>query len=209
MSEETHKEARPVLRRHHLAHIRELVVDPGLFAARFRESCAMMNCTASCCTFGVYVDLAEREKILAHADQIIAHMDPHQVKDTAEWFEQRTYTDADFPSGRTVGTRAMPYGCVFLNGAGKCILQVTEQGEGLGQYFLKPFYCVAYPISIEGGMLTIENETYLNHPGCCRPTAGGSRTVFDVCAEELQFVLGPEGVEELRDSAGSLSTGTA
>ncbi len=207
MSEESHTETRPVLRRHHLAHVRELTVDPGLFAARFQAGCTMAHCTAACCTYGVYVDLAEREKILAHADRIIAHMDPHQVKNPGEWFEQRTYIDVDFPSGRTVGTQAMPYGCVFLNGAGKCILQITEEAEGLGQYFLKPFYCVAYPISIEGGKLTIEVESYLNHPGCCRPVEGGSLTIFDVCGHELRFVLGLEGEKELRQLARHEPTG--
>ncbi len=162
----------------------------------------MSNCNASCCRYGVYADPAERERILAYADLIIAHMDPHQARNPNEWFEQEVWDDPDFPSGKTIGTRAMPYGCVFLNNCGKCTLQTTEDAEGLGRFFLKPFYCVAYPITIEDGVLTVEDEEFLNRPECCRITPGGSLTVFDVCAGELRFVLGPEGDEELRAMAG-------
>jgi hypothetical protein len=33
---------------------------------------------------------------------------------------------------------------------------------------------------------------------CCTPDPGGQRTVFDLCARELDHVLGADGIGELR-----------
>jgi Fe-S-cluster containining protein len=187
-----------VMRNHRVFHIPELRLADNLFHAKFPASCSVANCTAACCKFGVYADLAEREKVLANADLIRKHMDDRQEHDQQLWFEDKIYDDTDFPSGKAVGTRAMWYGCVFLDAKGKCALQKTSVEEGMGRYSLKPFYCVAYPITINHGVLMLDEENFLNNAGCCRPDAGGERKLLDVCAEELSFVLGDAGFEELQ-----------
>jgi len=62
-------------------------------------------------------------------------------------------------------------------------------GEGA---VLKPFFCRAFPISLENGTLTYDNQ-FDTETQCCAPVAEGHLTVFDVCAEELEHVLGAEG----------------
>ncbi|HMD13803.1 MAG TPA: hypothetical protein VKI62_04195, partial [Bacteroidota bacterium] len=104
----------------------------------------------------------------------------------------------DFPSGRAVGTQARPYGCVFLNSSGKCSLQIAAVAEGMDRFALKPFYCVAYPVVIEHGVLTLDNEQGIDRTECCTAVTVHDRSIFDVCGEELEFVLGKDGAEELQ-----------
>jgi hypothetical protein len=80
------------------------------------------------------------------------------------------------------------------------VLQVAEGALGDGST-LKPFYCRAFPICIDRGVLSYDDQVGLEPP-CCGPVAGGSLAIFDVCAVELDLVLGPEGAAELRVLAG-------
>jgi hypothetical protein len=189
----------PIIRNHRVSHIPELRLAENLFHSSFLPGCSMLNCTGTCCKFGVYVDLSERDTILANADRIRSYMDDRQERDERHWFEEKIYDDADFPSGQAAGTRAMWYGCVFLDTQGKCTLQKTSIGEGMNQHSLKPFYCVSYPVTINHGVLMLAEEDFLNNPACCRPVAAGERTLLDVCSEELLFVLGSAGLGELKD----------
>lgn len=187
-----------MLRNHHLYYIPELSVDSKLLEARFTGSCSMSNCRGDCCRYGVWVDLKERDLILSHSAMIIRHMEPHQEKNPEQWFEQRDIADPDFPSGRAIGTQERPTGCVFLDSNGRCVLQKAASAEGLYKFYLKPFFCVAYPITIEGHTLTLDDEEFPENFHCCSARPGGSKTVLDICEEELQFTLGSEGLEEIR-----------
>lgn len=187
-----------ILTKHTLAHIPDLKVGQNLLSLRFTSGCSVANCNGVCCKLGVFVDIKEREKILNHAELIHRYMEPHQEHNPLEWFDQKEFNDSDFPSGQAVGTKAKEYGCVFLDSAGRCTLQKVCIGEGLPPYFLKPFYCVAFPITIDGGVLMIDDVELENRPPCCIISLNGTLNVFDVCSTELEFVLGKEGVEELK-----------
>jgi len=194
--------AQPVLRNHHLGHIPELRVQERLVTAKFSPGCSMMNCDATCCTYGVYADIQERDNIMAHVSMIQQYMEPHQVKDPSLWFEDHEVVDEDFPSGRAIGTREMDYGCVFLDSGGRCTLQKAATAEGMHPFSLKPFYCVAYPIAIEHGELMLDEPDFADRPRCCRPTSGGTQDIVDVCGDELKHVLGAAGMEELLPMIG-------
>lgn len=187
-----------VLRKHHLKHIPELTVEKGFLEKNFADGCSMQRCNARCCREGVWLDPIERRKILDHAEMIQRHMEPHQDKDPERWFDNSYQKDEDFPSGQSLGTQTRPYGCIFLDSVGRCTLQKAAMAEGLPKFFLKPFFCVAYPLAIENGMLVYDDPDFVNRPECCSVIKGGEQTVFDVCLEELEFVLGKEGVEELK-----------
>lgn len=187
------------VRKHHLKHLGPLRVDPELLEVRFRSSCSMYNCRAECCGGGASIDLGERDRIVAHADLVRSLMDPDQERDTALWFED-FIDDSDYVSGYAVTTRMHNDRCVFLNGKGLCVLQIAESQMGEGAV-LKPFFCRAFPISLENGTLTYDNQ-FDTETQCCAPVAEGHLTVFDVCAEELEHVLGAEGAAELRALAG-------
>ena len=181
-----------VLHRHRLAHLADLHVDPSLLTARFASDCSMMRCTGRCCAHGVYIELTERQAILDNAAAIQAHMDASQTKDPALWFDAEPIEDGDFASGRAVGTAEVNGGCVFLNGAGRCVLQKASTVQ-TGN--LKPFFCVAFPVTIDKGTLCLDDPRAVD---CCTPNPDGPLTVFDVCAYELDHVLGAEGVGGLK-----------
>jgi uncharacterized protein DUF3109 len=190
-----------VLQQHHLKHISELVVDETILAARFTNGCATSQCKAACCITGVCVDLVERDTILAHAARIQENMGPEQNRDSHSWFESDEVEDLDFPSGRTVPTRLHNGSCVFLNGAGRCVLQMTNSTGG---GHLKPFFCLAFPFTLMDGVLVLDEEA--KHPQCCGAVPGEGRTIFDVCQRELEFVLGREGYAELKKIAENRSS---
>ncbi|HEX9668628.1 MAG TPA: DUF3109 family protein [Thermoanaerobaculia bacterium] len=183
-----------------LAHLPELRIDPRLLAARFPAGCETGRCAGACCRTGVWLDPADRDRVLAHADLVRQAMDPGQPRDPRHWFACREKADPDFPSGRAVHTRVRDGRCVFLNGAGRCVLQKASQAAGNGLQ-LKPFFCTAFPVTLDHGVLTLDDDDFrAGHP-CCEAAAEGPLTVFETCAMELRHVLGAAGVERLRQIA--------
>ena len=151
---------------------------------------------------GVGVDVAERDRILAHADLVRRAMDPGQDQDRRAAGSRRPRSsDPDFPSGRCVGTRVRENACVFLDAARRCVLQTATIAAARPGFELKPFFCSAFPVTVADGTLWID-ELCLEAPErCCRPTPGGPLSVLDVCEIELRHVLGNAGLEELRLAA--------
>lgn len=190
-----------VLRNHGLKHIPGLKVEQGFLGKNFIKGCSMQQCNAACCRHGVMLDPKDRDKILEHAPLIQKYMEPHQPKDTAQWFEELDEQDADFPSGRALGTQERSTGCVFLDSAGLCVLQKTAMAEGMPKFSLKPFFCVAYPITLEDGVLVTDDADFTNRQECCSTVRNGEQTVFDVCEEELEYMLGKSGLDELKQHA--------
>ena len=188
-----------LLHNHKLKHIPALKVDPIVFEAKFIHGCSMQNCNASCCQGGVMLDVEERDNILRHADLVRRHMEPTQEQDPAKWFDHDEQVDSDYPSGTGVGTEATDRGCVFLKRDGRCVLQTAAEEERMPKHALKPFFCFAFPVTIDAGVLTIDDPEFTNRPECCSMMLGGSSSVLEVCAEEFEFVLGAEGMKTLRE----------
>jgi hypothetical protein len=193
-------ERRVVLRRHQLSHLPRLEVHATIFETRYAPGSSPSHCTGTCCVSGVKVDVAHRDQILAHADLVRSAMDPGQEHDPRRWFEEHETPDPDFPSGRCVGTEVRNGGCVFLDAAGRCVLQAVTIAQARPGFDLKPFFCYAFPITIANGALWID-EMCLDAPvGCCRPEPGGPLGVLDVCEGELRHTLGDRGLHELRQA---------
>ncbi len=187
-----------LLRRHRLSYLPPLKVNRSILEARYAPECSTGACDGACCRLGVLVDAAQRDQILAHAGLIQGAMDESQEPDPAQWFEDQERDDADFPSGRAVGTRVRENRCVFLDSAGRCALQKATIASARPGLDLKPFFCTAFPVTITAGTLWID-ELCLEMPtGCCRPADAGPRDVLDLCEVELRHVLGSAGLGELR-----------
>lgn len=187
-----------VLTKHSLKHIRHLRIDPSLGTLRFSSGCSTQLCKGMCCSAGVFLDLADKEKILRHADLIKKHLDPDQQRDETRWFTHDIEDDMDFPSGRCDSTTVHQNGCVFLNGKGLCALQITAMAEGMDKFALKPFFCVAFPLVIDEHTLTLDNPDFVSKKACCVPASDGTMHVFDVYREEFAFMLGDEGFREIK-----------
>ena len=178
-------------------------VDPELLRARYAAGCDTCRCTARCCRSGVWLDPRERDVVLDHADAVREAMDEDQPRDPRHWFSRRSKADSDFPSGRAVYTRVRNGRCVFLNRAGLCVLQKAAAANGGVR--LKPFFCTAFPVTVDHGVLTLDEGHCAERP-CCATTAGGPRTVFETCRSELRHVLGAAGVRRLRRLATRSAT---
>ena len=198
-----------ILHKHKLEHIPELQIDPEILTQRFSPHTSMCNCDGTCCAEGVLLDVKEKELILAHADLIKKYLEPQQEKDTTKWFDNTIEDDKDFPSGKCDGTAVLGKGCVFLCSKGLCALQKTAMAEGMDKFALKPFYCVAFPLTIDDHVLTTYEPEFTNRQQCCSVVPQGSQTALDVCREEFEYILGAEGlksIEELFDAERSIST---
>jgi uncharacterized protein DUF3109 len=165
--------------------------------ARFAAGCDTALCNGRCCRTGVWLDPEERDRVLAHAGLVRQQMDPGQPRDPRHWFSRRVVADPDFPSGRAVHTRVRGGRCVFLDRAARCVLQ---KASGPGRE-LKPYFCTAFPLTIDRGRVTLDDAPFRAGQPCCDTTAGGPETVFEACAAELRHVLGQAGVARLRRAA--------
>jgi Fe-S-cluster containining protein len=178
----------------------KLRVDPWLLRARFGAGCDTSRCNAACCRTGVWLDVVERDRVLAHAERVRRVMSRGQPRDTRRWFSRRVTTDPDFPSGRAVHTRVLNGGCVFLDGDRRCVLQKASAAGGPR---LKPFFCTAFPVTIDRGVLTLEDRDHRSRRECCASERDGRLTVFDVCRRELRHALGAAGLASLRKTAAA------
>jgi hypothetical protein len=191
------KNSNKMLHRHHLQHIKSLSIDYEVLQQRFSPGCAMCNCNGTCCADGVLLDLKDKENILVHKDLVKQYMDPDQQHDESKWFDNAIEHDIDFPSGQCDGTSVHGNGCVFLNSKGLCVLQKTAMAEGMEKFALKPFYCVAFPLTIDEHVLTTYEPEFTNRPQCCSIGSEGSLSVLDVCKEEFEYMLGTQGLQEI------------
>ena len=189
-----------ILRSHPLKQFAELKVGDDVFNTRYAKGCSMSNCRGRCCADGVDVDIADRDRILQHADLIRPHMDETQDRDSANWF-QKPFADSDFPSGTAATTRLKSNGCMFLNKHGQCVVHIAEAQTPVGFGYLKPFFCRAFPVCILNSTLSIDDEQCPDDHQCCGPVKNGALTIFDICAFELEYVLGTDGLSELRKLA--------
>lgn len=176
-----------------MPHLPPLRIRDNILRGRFAADCATIRCRGNCCRGGVSVDLAERDAILANSTSVQRFMEPQAEHDPAKWFNAESHEDGDFPSGRFVRTALHNGACVFLDSQGLCVLQKSSEPQ---QTTLKPFYCRAFPITVEHGELAVDKGF---DPNCCTLADDGVRDVFEVCPAELECVLGTKGFEELRD----------
>jgi len=110
-----------------IVQVKNYKIDTLVFTAGFVPFCNVPVCRATCCYWGVYVDVKEREKILEYKDLILKYMDETQPHDVELWFEKEEWDDADFPSGKCVGTNVYNGKCVFLTKEGYCVLQIAAE----------------------------------------------------------------------------------
>lgn len=177
-------------------HIEGREIDPILFRKGFPAGCGPFACESTCCSAGVYVDLAEKERILSNKETIRKYLDETQSSDHTRWFDAEIVDDPDFPSGKAVGTEVVGGKCVFLNKSGRCSLQIAGMEEKIGRWALKPFYCIAFPITVEDGIVTFDD--YLDEKRqCCSALDKSETPLFEACRDELEFVLGTGGYEEM------------
>ena len=177
--------------------INGIYIDPIIFTHKFVKVCDICTCTGECCYYGVYTDIKEYEKIILIKDRIIKSMDDSQIKDVDEWFEEPE-EDPDFESGMAVGTEVYNGKCVFLNKHGFCTLQKIAMEDNEFKWKYKPLYCILFPLVIFEGALTVDDE-HLGRMHHCNKTQNQISSIFECTKDEIRYLLGEKGFEELLD----------
>lgn len=171
--------------------INGIKIDPIIFTFKFTCRCV----GGECCNYGVYTDFKEFEKVISLKDEIIEKLDESQSKNVDDWFESPE-KDTDFESGVAVGTNIINDKCTFLDKHGLCTLQKLSLSKGLHKWTYKPIYCVLFPLVISQGILSVDDE-HIDRLTACNRNPDANNTIFDSCKEELQYLLGEDGFEQL------------
>jgi Fe-S-cluster containining protein len=171
------------------------LIDPLIFTHKFVKSCDVCICSGECCYYGVYTDKAEHDVIMKMKDRVKKSMDDSQTTDHNLWFEEPE-EDEDFDSGIAVGTELHNGKCVFLDKQGYCTLQKVAMEDDEFKWKYKPLYCILFPLIIYDGAITVDDE-HLDRLHYCNKIENQDSTIFDCCKEELEYLLGKEGMVEL------------
>ena len=163
-----------------------------LFSKGFPEGGGPCRCSSACCEGGVYVDLHERDVIMAHQGIIAREMDETQNSDPSSWFEEQVEDDPDFASGQRVGTQVINDKCAFLDKEGRCAIQLAAINAGMHRWALKPLFCVLYPIEISNGTVGFDDMLQEEH-SCCTIGSTFITPLFAGCKEELVHLVGEDG----------------
>lgn len=174
-----------------------------LFSKGYRTGSGPCSCSSVCCEGGVFVDLHERDVIIAHRDLIARQMDQTQTTDSSRWFEAEVLDDTDFQSGQCVGTRVINDKCAFLDSAGRCCLQNAAAAEGMHKWAIKPLFCILYPIEISGNTVSFD-EMLQEEESCCTIGTPFEVPLFKACREELVHIVGEEGYAEMEQHYDAL-----
>jgi Fe-S-cluster containining protein len=166
-------------------------VDPAIFRRRYFGHCFGCNfCNDACCDHGVDVSLAERDRILARADDI----EPRIRVSREHWFTAAVTADADFPGGAATRTAVVDGGCVFrLAGARGCALHAFALECGEDYHGIKPMVSSLFPVTFGEGALLCSDELADGTLVC----AGEGPTAYEMARTELRHYFGDALVNEL------------
>ena len=73
-------------------------VERKLLESRAIRRCELQECQAHCCSCGVYLNVDEAKRILAHQEMILPHLGPDR-RDPDTWFDWTPEPDHDHPDG--------------------------------------------------------------------------------------------------------------
>ncbi len=183
-------------------HPRFCRVERDIFVKRVTPDCMNFECRLvkqdnrlkldACCQYGVDADLAERDAILSHADELRAILIPEAA--AQPWFTTQVSEDVDFPSGGFVRTTRHGEGCVFLAHDGRgCAIHRASLAGGWNFHGIKPHVCRLFPLSYDHDSIVISDD-YSDYS--CALVADAP-TLYRVGRADLGSIFGEELVEAL------------
>ena len=191
-----------------LDHPRFRSVSAAIFTRRLAPDCMTHRCTMvqdeagaalahphekldACCQYGCDVDLAERDAILARADDLRALLRADAA--SARWFADAVQEDPDYPSGKFVRAEVWGGGCVFLaHDRRGCAIHRAALERGWDLRGVKPAICRLFPISYEADAIVMADE-YLEYS--CAHVDGPS--LYRITRDTLGELFGPALVAAL------------
>jgi hypothetical protein len=181
-------------------------INPRLLRSEPLRRCGFPKCHAACCLYGVWVDVAERDRILSHAPRLSAFLPP-EFQNPKGWFDVTIEPDTHTPTGKVTHTTVLGdsshYGgssCIFLRQDSKCVLQVAGEAISGDPWSLKPFYCILHPLDLDDeGRITLDETTLLvEEAASCLVSSAASIPLWVTFEPELRYFLGDEEYERIR-----------
>lgn len=175
-----------------------LNISKRLFEREPMVRCKLNTCFGTCCSYGVWVDLAEKEKIKENFSVIQSYMDS-DAGSIEDWFETDIEDDSFTETGKVIHTkivsRSQPFQrttCIFVRKDHKCALQVASEQLGKHHWYLKPFYCVLHPLDIdENDQISLdETQQLLSEEKSCLRVSEDLNSPLLIFEEELRYLLG-------------------
>ncbi len=177
--------------------IGQYVVSPDLFTRGYNAGTGPWTCTSQCCGGGAYVDVKERDIVVAHAELIKPHLDETQTLDQTRWFESEEKPDHDYVSGVCVGTTVENGKCIMQDKRGYCSIQVAATEAGRTKWDIKPLYCVLYPLEVIDNVIRYDQRFHGKRP-CCTAETTFEIPLFEACHEEVVHLVGEAGLQAMR-----------
>lgn len=162
-------------------------VDPHLFTAKFPERCRLDLCRSRCCRFGVWVDVEEKETILANRELFVPYLRP-EARDPESWFGA-TVKDGDCPSGLAVETQDIAGACAFYHPGHGCVLQKGAAAAGLHEWVIKPRFCIMFPLVVSEGELTVDEDM---KSLWCMKKKNRTLPILDAVRREVEYLFDEE-----------------
>lgn len=191
-------------------HPRFCRVDRDIFVKQVAPDCMGFDCRLirrnrrkpdACCSYGVDVDLHERDAILAHADEIRSLLRA-EVRDVP-WFEDELTPDPDFPSGTCARTNVWNRGCIFLaHDQRGCAIHRAALAGGWDFVGVKPHVCRLFPLSYEHDAIVISDDYPLYTCGRVRRAP----TLYQVGRSDLASIFGRDLVALLDRAEGGVAS---
>ena len=173
-------------------------VDTRIFTLQYFTHC--MSCTFcddQCCSYGVDIDAANAEKLLA----LGADFDVFVGRSRSEWFTDEILEDPEFPSGRYRRTQTRGSHCVFHKQDGRgCLIHAYCAENGLDYHLYKPMVSILFPLTFNYGRLEPSSEVVDKSLAC----AGDGPSVYEGGRSELAYYFGQGLVQELDTLKASL-----
>ncbi len=167
-------------------------IDPKVYTTKFPEKCRTDLCRSRCCRFGVWADAGETEVILAHR-HLFRHLMRPEASDPDAWFG-KTLPDRDCPSGFSVETMDLGGACAFYHPDHGCVLQKGAEQAGLDGWFLKPRFCIMFPLVVTDGELTVDDDMKTIW---CMKERNQTHPILESVQREVEYLFG-------RDTARTL-----
>lgn len=146
----------------------------------------------ACCQYGVDVDVAERDRILARTGELRALLAPEAA--AQPWFTETEIADPDFFSGRHVRSTRHGAGCVFLaHDKRGCAIHRASIENGWDYRGTKPHVCRLFPLTYTGDLLCLSDD-YSDYSCSEIP---GTPTVYRAARETLGEIFGAALIAEL------------
>ncbi len=162
-------------------------IDPLVFSAKFPDQCRLDLCRSRCCRFGVWVDIEEKETIIANQGLFTPYL-REEARDPETWFG-KTEADPDCPSGMAVETQEIAGACSFYHPAHGCVLQKGAVEAGFHEWIIKPRFCIMFPLVVSGGELTVDDD--MKNLWCMKGK-NHTRPILEAVRKEVEFLFDEE-----------------